>query len=243
MTVPFSLGGREFLGLNGGPAYKFTPAISFFVDCNTEEEIRALFKTLSENGSVLMPLAKYPFSEKFAWVTDRFGVSWQLNLAHHPQKLTPFLMFNGKEFGKAEEAVRFYMSHFENSGIVKLVHANADGQQHVQQAIFTLHGQEFRAIDSPVQHNFGFTPATSFIVNCDTQQEIDRLWTALSAGGGEVQCGWLYDKYGVSWQVVPTALAEMMGKGDQARNNAMMGALLKMVKLDIAGLRDAWERG
>jgi len=252
MTVPFKLNGRDFLGLNGGPAYKFTPAISFFVDCNTEEEFTALFKTLSEKGSVLMPMAKYPFSERFAWVTDRFGVSWQLNLAHHPQKIMPFLMFNGKQFGKAEEAMRFYMSQFEDSHVVKLVHAKSEdtgieglhhAPEYVQQAIFTLHGEEFRVIDSPVEHTFGFTPGTSFMVNCETQAEIDRLWSALSAGGGEVQCGWLYDQYGVSWQIVPTALGQLMGKGNRAKNDAMMRALLKMVKLDIADLKTAYDRG
>lgn len=242
MTVNFQLAGQRFTALNGGPDFTFTPALSFFVNCATREEIDRLWSKLRDGGNVLMDLGAYPFSEHFGWVTDRYGVSWQLNLAPRAQKITPFLMFVGAQHGKAEAAMNLYTSLFENSSIVTIERygpTDDEPEGTVKQAIFSLNGQEFMAIDSSFDHQFTFTPAISFFVNCETQDEVDTLWDTLSEGGETEQCGWLKDRYGLSWQIVPTVLGELLGDSDPEKSGRVMKAMLQMVKLDIRTLQEA----
>lgn len=245
MTVLLTIDGQELMGLNGGPVFTINPAISFYVSCKAQQEIDNLYKKLSDGGSVLMELKKYPFSEKYAWVCDKFGVSWQLILTDKTdQKVAPCLMFTGEHHGQAESAINFYTSVFKNSKldyIVKYDHGElAPGT--VKHAGFKLDGQQFIAMDSPIEHPFSFTPATSFIVNCKNQSEIDEMWEKLQADGGSPsQCGWLTDKFGVSWQVVPSIMEEMMTDKDKARRDRVFAAVMKMVKLDIAALEAAFK--
>ncbi len=244
MTLGFSLEGTEFAALNGGPVYKFTPAISFFVDCADEAELDALWAGLSASGTALMELGKYPFSEKFGWVQDRFGLSWQLNLSRGRKAIVPKLMFVGAQAGKAEEAINRYASIFAGSKVVSIErYAAGEGDKpgSVKHARFSLGGVEFTAMDSSAPHDFAFTPAVSFFVDCETQGQIDELWGKLSEGGKEGRCGWLEDRYGVSWQIVPTALGELLGDPDPGRAGRAMAAMLGMGKLDIAALRLASE--
>jgi predicted 3-demethylubiquinone-9 3-methyltransferase (glyoxalase superfamily) len=146
------------------------------------------------------------------------------------QKITPFLWFDGQ----AEEAMRFYVSVFRDARVMG-VHAGPDGK--VMAATFEIEGMTFTALNGNRQH--AFTPATSFLVSCKTQDEVDTLWARLTAGGGEPgQCGWLKDKYGVSWQVIPTALGELMGKD---RSGRVVQAMLKMKKIEIAKLEQAYK--
>lgn len=243
MTVTFQLEGHEFTALNGGPAFTFTPAISFFVSCATEQEVDKLWGVLSRGGNILMELGRYPFSEKYGWLIDRFGVSWQMNLAPRVQKIAPCLMFVGEQAGRAEAALGFYCSLFPDSGIAEINRYGKGGQDPegtVNHAVFSLAGQEFMAMDSALPHAFTFTPAISLLVNCVTQAEIDRLWEKLSDGGAIEQCGWLRDRYGVSWQIVPRILEEMVADKDPVRVERVMKAMLQMKKLDIAGLRQAY---
>jgi predicted 3-demethylubiquinone-9 3-methyltransferase (glyoxalase superfamily) len=246
MTITFQLAGGEFMALNGGPVFNFTPAVSFFVTCETQEEIDGLFDKLSQGGTVLMELDKYPFSEKFGWVQDRFGVSWQLNLARLKQKIAPFLMFVGEQHGKAQEAINFYTSLYKNSSII-MVAPYGPGQDEpagtVSHAMFTLNGQQFMAMDSNRAHAFTFTPAISFFVNCETQDEVDKFWEKLSAGGEKGQCGWLQDKYGVSWQIVPTILGQLLSDPDPEKARRVTQAMLQMKKLEIGLLEQAYEGG
>lgn len=179
MTVRIKLDEQEFIALNGGPQFKFNPSISFFVNCATQKEIDELWKKLSKGGEVLMELSKYPFSEKFGWVSDRFGVSWQLNLAERKQKIAPFLMYVGEQHGKAEEAINFYVSLFKNSSVINVTRygAGEDGVKGaVKHSIFSLDGQEFMAMDSNAPHQFTFNEAISLCVDCETQDEIDHYW-------------------------------------------------------------------
>jgi predicted 3-demethylubiquinone-9 3-methyltransferase (glyoxalase superfamily) len=244
MTVIFRLYGQSFMALNGGPQFKFTPATSFFVGCTTEEEIDGLWRDLSKDGTVFMELAAYPFSRKFGWASDRFGVSWQLNLTDQGKGISSFLMFVGKQHGKAEEAMKSYTSLFKDSRIEQVERYRA-GQREpegtVMHARFTLGGQRFMAMDSAQDHRFTFTPAISFVVDCASQEEVDELWEKLSAGGAKGQCGWLDDRYGVSWQIVPTALREMIQDNDPEKAQRVMKAMLTMTKLDTAELRRAWK--
>ena len=242
MSATFQLDGLEFIALNGGPQFKFSPATSFFVECERREELDAEWKRLSKSGTVLMELAAYPFSEKFGWVQDEFGVSWQLNLAGRKQTITPFLMFVGEQYGKAEEAMSFYISLFKNSSVTRIERygaGEAEAEGTVKHARFALNGQQFMAMDSGREHPFTFTPAISFFVSCETQKEIDYFWEKLSAGGEKDRCGWLKDKFELSWQIVPTVLGELLSDKDAAKAQRVMTAMLKMVKLDIKKLKQA----
>lgn len=245
LTGVFELAGQQFMTLDGGPTFKFTPSISFFVSCETEEEIDKLWAALSEDGETLMPFQKYPFSDKFGWTNDRFGVSWQLILAGTKQKITPFLMFVGEQHGNAEEAMNFYTSLFKNSSISRVERFQAGGmgaEGTVQHAAFSLGGQAFMAMDSNEDHAFTFTPATSFFVNCKSQEEVDALWHKLTEGGEEQPCGWLKDKYGVSWQIIPTALPELLNDPDPEKSQRVMDAMLQMKKIDIDALEQAYHQ-
>lgn len=154
------------------------------------------------------------------------------------QKLSTCLWFDTK----AEEAVNFYTSIFKNSKKGKISRYGEGAPMPkgtVMTATFEILGQEFMALNGGLQ--FNFTPAISFVVNCETQEEVDDFWERLSEGGEKVQCGWLRDKYGVSWQIVPTILAELMSDKDKAKTQRVMQALLKMTKLDIQGLKQAYD--
>jgi len=157
------------------------------------------------------------------------------------QKITPFLWFDHQ----AEEAVKFYTSIFKNSRIGKIARYGEEAEKiagrpkgSVMTVEFQLEGQEFVALNGGP--HFKFTEAISFVVNCQTQEEVDYYWEKLSEGGKEVQCGWLKDKYGLSWQIVPTVLGELLSDEDAAKSQRVMQAMLKMVKLDIKKLQDAY---
>jgi predicted 3-demethylubiquinone-9 3-methyltransferase (glyoxalase superfamily) len=154
------------------------------------------------------------------------------------QKITPFLWFDGK----AEEAAKFYTSIFKDSKITKVTRsagAGADPKGSVTSVAFQLQGQEFLALNGGP--HFTFSPAISFFVNCEAQGEVDALWEKLSAGGEKQRCGWLKDKFGVSWQVIPTALGRLLQDEDATKSQAVMRAMMQMDKIDIAGLQQAHE--
>ncbi len=155
------------------------------------------------------------------------------------QKITPFLWFDGK----AEEAMNFYVSIFKNSKTGRITRYGEGGpgpKGTVMSATFQLDGQEFMALNGgPL---FTFSPAISFFVNCKTQEEVDELWEKLSEGGEKHQCGWLKDKYGVSWQIIPSALGEMLSDTDTEKSKRVMKAMLQMNKIDIKSLKQAYEQ-
>jgi len=243
LVVEFNLNGEKFMGLNGGSTFKKNPSISFFVLCETEEETNETWDKLTEGGSVLMPIDTYPWSERYGWVQDRFGVSWQLYLGQMKdvgQKFTPSFMFVKEQSGKAEEAIRFYTSIFKNSsinGVSKYTAEDADVEGYVKHAQFRLSDQVFMAMDSSGEHEFSFNEGISIVVACDTQKEIDYYWDKLSEDGEESVCGWLKDQFGVSWQIVPTVLEELMS--DPVKFERVMQAVMKMKKLDIQTMLDA----
>lgn len=250
LTVSFRLAGQDFLALNGGPQFKFTPAISFFVTLEREAEVDALWEGLSEGGGVLMPLQCYDWSEKYGWLSDRYGLTWQVALGKKSevgQTITPSLLFVGEQHGEAEAALRCYTSIFEevlgDGGVSHVLHygASEDAPGTVKHAQFRLAGHTFTAMDSGFDHGFTFTEAVSFIVNCETQTEIDRLWERLSAHPEAEACGWLKDRFGVSWQIVPAALPELLS--DPERSQRVMEAMLPMKKIDLAALERAAGQG
>jgi predicted 3-demethylubiquinone-9 3-methyltransferase (glyoxalase superfamily) len=246
--VTLRLAGQEFTILVAGPFFKFTPAVSFLVACDTKEEAEGLWMKLSKGGMPLMEFGEYPFSEKYGWTQDRYGLSWQVMfMGGRPikQNITPTLMFVGKQCGKAEEAIEFYGTVFNNARIDNILRYD-EGEQpeikgNIKHAEFTLEGQGFSAMESALEHLFAFNEATSFVVHCETQREIDHYWGKLSADPKAEECGWLKDKYGLSWQIVPIALDEMLEDKDEKKLARVTEAFLKMKKFDIESLRRAYE--
>jgi predicted 3-demethylubiquinone-9 3-methyltransferase (glyoxalase superfamily) len=247
-VVSFELFGQPFMAISAGPLFKFTPAVSFIVRCRTKREVDELWGRLSEGGTALMPLDSYPFSERYGWTEDRYGVSWQVMYVGDDeiqQPITPTLMFVGDVAGRAEEAINFYTTVFRNSKIGHVVRYGKgeapDKEGTIKHAGFTLEGRVFAAMDSAHDHDFAFNEAISFMVSCDTQDEIDYYWNSLSAVPEAEQCGWLKDKYGVSWQVVPSVMGELLGSGTEEQIARVTEAFLQMKKFDIAELKKAYE--
>jgi predicted 3-demethylubiquinone-9 3-methyltransferase (glyoxalase superfamily) len=240
--------GQEFAMISAGPLFKFTPAVSFLVGCDSAQEVDALWKALSQGGTALMELGSYPFSERYGWLQDRYGLSWQImHMGDRKlkQRIVPTLMFVGQQCGKAEEAMVLYTSVFPNSDIDHVMRYGQgeapDKEGTVRHAGFTLDRQEFAAMDSAHEHNFTFNEAISFIVHCQDQKEIDYYWQKLAADPNTGQCGWIKDPYGVSWQIVPTVLLEMQKSDDQQKVARVTEAFLKMKKFDIEALKKAYE--
>lgn len=249
MTISFELEGQNFVALNGGPIFKINESISLFVYCESDDKIEFLYEQLSNGGSILMPLDKYDWSPKYAWVKDKFGVSWQLDVdkMKSPQKILPALLFVNDKFDRIKEAITFYSSIFNNSKILMEVPNNNDeitSKGVVQFAQFRLADYLLNAMSSNLKHEFDFNEAISFIVNCENQEEVDYYWGKLSEGGdpNAQMCGWLKDKYGVSWQVVPTRLTEMLNDEDKEKSGRVMNELLNMKKLDLSVLQKAFDR-
>jgi predicted 3-demethylubiquinone-9 3-methyltransferase (glyoxalase superfamily) len=243
MVVIFELGGKRIMGLNGGPMFKINPSISLFILCETIDETNELWSKLADGGKVMMPIDKYPWSERYGWVQDKFGMTWQVSVVYKPddkQAITASMLFTGKQFGKAEEAINLYTSLFKNSSIHPLLHY-PEGDANAGKVMFSefkLNDYPLIAMDGPGEHAYTFNEAVSFVVNCDTQDEIDYFWDKFTADGGqESMCGWLKDKFGVSWQIVPSIIGKLMTDPEKAPR--VMQAVMKMKKLDIETMVNA----
>jgi predicted 3-demethylubiquinone-9 3-methyltransferase (glyoxalase superfamily) len=194
-----------------------------------------------------MEADKYPFSERFGWLADRFGVSWQISLSGQKQKISPYLMFTEKASGRAEEAMRLYADIFGETASpdIHLYGEDADAVNgvpgKVMFASFSLAGQSFMTADSAYPHGFTFNEGISFYVSCRDQEEIDALWIRLSEDGEEQSCGWLKDKFGVSWQVVPDNIEKLADSADPVRVGRVNAALMKMGKIDAQTLQNAYD--
>lgn len=245
--VNFKLSGQDFMAISAGPYFKLNPSISLFVVFDNEVEIELLWNKLVEGGKVLMPYDTYPWARKYGWLQDKYGLSWQLSWSEHhtmEQKITPFFMFTKEMAGKTKEALETYTSIFKNSKIEMMVpyeKGEGDKEEFIKHSRFTLGGQHFMAMDSSGPHAFSFNEAISFVVNCTTQEEIDYYWKKLSAVPESEMCGWLKDKFGVSWQIVPTAMDEMMKSGNKEKIARVTQAFLKMKKFNIEELKKAYE--
>jgi predicted 3-demethylubiquinone-9 3-methyltransferase (glyoxalase superfamily) len=248
-VVAFDLMGYSFLSISAGPLFTFNPSVSFFVLCKTNDEVDRLWAKLSEGGHVLMELGEYPFSKRYGWTADKYGVTWQVSLddGHYQyrHRITPTLMYVGNVAGKAEEAMRFYASVLPESIVGDIARYPAgmepDKEGTVMHGSVTLAGQEFFAMDSAQKHDFTFNEAISLIVHCDSQEEIDRYWYKLSAVPAAEQCGWLKDKFGLSWQITPSDMEEMLRSSSQAQVDRVTQAFLPMKKLDMETIRRAYE--
>lgn len=252
-VLSFDLCGYSFMAISAGPYFKINPTISFMLnfdpslDPDARKNLDALWEKLSDGGTALMPLDAYPFSDHYGWIQDKYGVSWQLILTKPEGDPRPFIipsmMFTGDMTGKADEAIDFYVSIFKNSkrGMTAPYPEGASPEPaaKIMFAEFMLENQWFTAMDSGHMHKFGFNEAISLLVKCQTQEEIDEYWNALSAVPEAEQCGWLKDKYGVSWQISPTLIDEVMQSGDQEKIARVTQAFLSMKKFDLAALQKA----
>jgi predicted 3-demethylubiquinone-9 3-methyltransferase (glyoxalase superfamily) len=241
MVVNFELYGQKFMGLNGGPMFKTNASISFLVIIEDDNEINELWAKLSDGGITMMPLDKYPWSERYGFVQDKFGLAWQLMKGKYSdvkQKITPTLLFVGNSFGKAEAAVKYYTEVVKPSsidGILLYQENEGPAAGSVKHSQFVLDGKVFMAMDGYGEHAFAFNEAISFVVECNDQAEIDYYWNTLTSDGGkESMCGWLNDKFGVSWQIIPKNIGAIMM--DPVNGQKAMQALMQMKKIDIATL-------
>jgi predicted 3-demethylubiquinone-9 3-methyltransferase (glyoxalase superfamily) len=252
-VVSFEICGFDFMAISAGPLFKANPSISFFLnfdpskDKNAREHLDALWKKLIDGGQALMEIDKYPFSERYGWLQDKYGVSWQLILTNPEGEERPFivpsLLYTGAVAGKAEEAIDFYVSTFKNAkrGATARYPAGMppDKEGTLMFADFMLEGQWFAAMDSAHTHKFNFNEGISLIVKCKDQKEIDHLWEKLSAVPEAEQCGWLKDKFGVSWQITPVAMDTIMASGDDKKIARVTEAFMTMKKFDLAALEKA----
>ena len=245
-TVDFSLPNLDLIALSAGPYFKFNPAASLFISCRTKEEVDALYRHLMEGGRELMPLGTYDFSPWFAWVEDKYGLSWQIILAENKQSpldVRPALLFSGDATGRAEEALNFYLSVFPDSKIGEKAYFEKgsvpDERANLMYADITIHGKPLIIQDNGMPVDYTFNEAFSLMVLCDDQEEIDRLWQRLSHVPESEQCGWLKDKFGVSWQIVPHNLDDILFTGTQEETARWMKVFLDMKKIDIAALEKA----
>lgn len=262
-TVSFEVWGQSFEAISAGPRFLINPSISFMVNFDpllftdsddptaaAKELQDRIWKQLAEGGEVRMEYGRYDFSSSYGWVQDRFGLDWQLILTDpegDPRPaVMPSMLFTGEACGKAEEAGEFYRSVFADSAEGLMVHypsgMEPDGEDTVMFSDFRLDGTWMTAADSAYDHKFRFNEAVSFKVGCGSQEEIDHYWEKLSAVPEAEQCGWLKDRYGVSWQIVPSVLNELMEKGTPGQQQALTGAFLKMKKFIIEDLHRAFNR-
>lgn len=243
LTIDFDLGGLRFTAINAGPEFRFNPSVSFMVnfDPSRDEKARGhldeLWAKLIEGGEALMPLQEYPFSKRYGWVKDRYGLSWQLILTDPEGEPRPFivpsLLFAGKNVNRAEEAIKFYLSVFKDSKQGILARYSEDTgpakKGSLMFADFQLNDLWMAAMDSGEEQAFVFNEAVSFMVPCKDQAEIDYYWEKLSSDPQFEQCGWCKDKFGLSWQIVPANMEELIKKPGAFAN------MMQMKKLVIAG--------
>lgn len=251
MTIDIEVHGLRLNFINAGDEFRPTPSISFLVNFDPlmyggVDEAKAYLNEvhdalLADGGSELMALDEYPHSPWYAWVADRFGVTWQLMLtdadgAERPA-IVPSFLFGGPQQNKAEEATETWISLFNNSRRGALITYDQEAGPAVPGSVmftdFQLDGQWFAAMDSAVEQQFTFTPGLSLMVGCEDQAEIDKYWEVLSTVPEAEQCGWCQDAYGVSWQVVP------FGWSEEELSPEGYAAMMTMGKLDIATLRAA----
>ena len=253
-VVSFEVMGTSFQAISAGPLFQINPSISFMVnldpskDAGARERIDEIWEKLIEGGRALMPLDAYPFSKRYGWVEDKYGVSWQLILTDPEGEdrppVIPSLLFTQDKAGKAEEATDYYLSIFKDAkrGAIARYPAGMEPEKEgtIMFTDFTLAGQWFTAMDSARQHAFTFTEGVSLIVECDTQEEIDYYWEKLSAVPEAEQCGWIKDRFGVSWQITPADMERFM-QGDPEGVKRATQAMLGMKKIDMAALKAAYD--
>ncbi|MBO1264618.1 VOC family protein [Proteiniclasticum sp. SCR006] len=243
MIVDFDLAGMNFNALSGGPFFRLNPSISLMVACRDKEEVDRLHQALREGGQDLMPLDTYPFSPWYAWIEDRYGLSWQLMLTEDYEsvpRIRPVLLFAGDALGKAEDFIETSLSLFPHSEKGEVSYYHPEEPHHEKARInygeITIKGFPLVVMDHGEGGDFTFNEAFSLIVNCKDQAEIDYYWDRLSHVPEAEQCGWLKDQQGISWQIVPEDMNRILFEGTEEEIRRITEAFLKMKKLDLIEL-------
>ncbi len=249
--VSFQIMSFDFMAISAGPYFKINPSISFFVNFDpsynkdARRDIESIWEKLSKDGKILMPIGEYSWSKRYGWVQDKYGGSWQLILTdpegEDRPKIVPSLLFVGDMYCKAEEAVKFYVATFKNAKIGNIMHYGPGQEPNKEGTVmfsdFKLDDSWIAAMDGGGDHKFKFNEAISFIINCKDQEEIDYYWKKLSAVPESEQCGWVKDKFGISWQIIPKNMGELISKNPEKITPVM----LKMKKIIIKDLKKAGE--
>ena len=245
-TVEFTLDGVDFSAISAGPYFTLNSSISLMVTCRSAEEVDRLYDGLKEGSETMMPLGAYPFSKRYVWLVDRFGLSWQLcyfETDEITQKIRPVLLFSAEACGKAEEALAFYARVFPGTipGYVNHYQPDEphDPRAKTNYAETTLLGHQFVAMDHGMGGEESFNEAFSFMVLCQDQAQIDEYWERLSFVPEAEQCGWLKDRFGISWQIVPEMMSELLSSATEEESTRITEAFLSMKKLDIRALEQA----
>jgi len=243
-STPFvtelALGDYRMLLLDGGDKFSPNPSISIFIKMTDKAALQKAWDKLTEGAKVMMPLQAWPWSPMYGWVKDRFNVSWQLfweEKAEEDFVLSPCLMYVGDNAGKTKDAMDFYCSMFKPSvinGVTYYGEGGGDVASYINHAEFTLGNNLLMAMDSSHMHGFDFSEGISLVVPCKNQEEIDHYWASLTNGGAESICGWLKDRYGVSWQIVSANIGILMS--DQEKAPKIFERILKMKKIIVADL-------
>lgn len=244
----FNIFDFQFMAINAGPYFVKNPSISFTVLFNSSEIelLEKAYNQLLKNGKAIMPLDQYDFSERYGWVQDQYDVSWQLIITDSKitHRIEPSLMFMNENVGRAHEAIDFYTKIFKNSEKAGEFYypegLEPNKTTHLAHAQFNIENQWFTCMDSAYEYNYQFNEGISLIVTVNDQDELDYYWNALSAVPEAEQCGWLKDKFGVSWQISPKQLNKMMTDGSPKQIQSVTEAFLKMKKFDIATLEKAY---
>lgn len=247
--LTFNIFGYKFMAINAGPYFTKNPSISFTVLFNQSEAalLDKVWTALAHNGKIMMELDTYDFSEKYGWLEDQFGVSWQLLITDQPfdDRIRPSFMFINNNVGRAEEAINYYTSVFKNSGDISKFYypegMDPDKLDTLAHAEFKLEDQYFVALDSAHKHEFNLNEGISLMLFLEDQQEIDYYWDKLSAVPEAEQCGWVKDQFGVSWQIVPKIMDQMAEEGTPEQISNVTKAFLKMKKFDVETLIKVYE--
>ncbi|NML21411.1 VOC family protein [Pseudoflavitalea sp. G-6-1-2] len=259
-VIGFTLWNQEFMAISAGPYFKLNPSISFIVNFDplffsgspdkekaAGDKLEEIWNKLSDGGTALMPLNEYPFSKKYGWIQDKYGLSWQLMLGKpdgDPRPaIVPAFMFIKENYGRADEAIDYYLAAFKNSKDGFRVRYPAGTPNEKENAVmysdFMLGNHWFALMENNYEHNFNFNEAVSFIINCEDQQEIDYYWEKLSKVPESEQCGWVKDQFGVSWQISYAAMEQAFATGSQEQIDRLTKAFMPMKKLDVEKLKAA----
>lgn len=243
--VTFEAEGLQFVIINGGPLYTLNPAVSIVVYRTRPEELIELWNKLIEGGKERVPLGPSSFNQSFGWLTDKYGVSWQLMLAPEERIAAPSLLFADGSAGRAEQALRYYAETLPGSALGTLTHFSVSNELGLEGMLqygeLVVDGQRLIAMDSVHDPELVFSGALTLLLQCDTQEQIDALWERLSAVPEVEQCGWCQDTFGVYWQIAPRILDEMLRDGTPEEIDRVTQAYLPMKKFDIAALQRAFD--
>lgn len=251
VVVNVDLLGQKIMLLNGGPYFKKNASVSFTVIVYSEEEAQKFWDMLSVNGDVIMEFSSFPWSKMYGMVKDQYDVTWQILLKEmgneKDQRIIPNLMFLHQNNGSANEAIDFYTNVFPSSTKGKVLkYGDISGNENdevgnILHASFEIFGYTLFCMDSSSTHQYNFNEGVSMVVMTDDQEETDNLWTSLiTKGGTESRCGWLKDRFGLSWQIIPKKLIELMGNPHREKAQRVVEAMMKMKKIVIADLETAY---